>query len=68
MVDTIQNSFQERLSSFSNIFSQEDNSGGTVQLNLNLTEHACSKGTTRHDTTRHVFHFTRMKACVCTQD
>ena len=27
----------------------------TVQLNLNLTEHACSKGTTRH-----IFHF----ACV----
>ena len=28
--------------------------------NLNLTEHACSKGLTRH-----VFHFTRMQACVC---
>ena len=44
MVDAIQNSFQERLSSFSNtFFCQEDNSGGTVQLNLNLTEHACRK-------------------------
>ena len=50
MVDAIQNSFQERLSSFSNIFFQEDNSGGTVQLKLNLTEHVCSKGTTRQYT------------------
>ena len=50
MVDAIQNSFQERLSSFSNtFFCQEDNSGGMVQLNLNLTEHACSKGMTRRN-------------------
>ena len=28
-----------------------------VQLNLNLTEHACSKGTTRQ-----AFHFTRAQA------
>ena len=30
-----------------------------VQLNLNLTEHACSKGTTRH-----IFYFTRCKPAV----
>ena len=34
-----------------------------VQLNLNLTADACSKGTKQH-----VFHFTRMQACVGTQD
>ena len=35
---------------------------GTVQLNLNLTEHVCSKGLTQH-----VFHFTCTQACVCMQ-
>ena len=35
----------------------------TVQLNLNLTEHTCSMGSTRH-----VFHFTHMQACMCMQD
>ena len=34
----------------------------TVQLNLNLTEHACSKGMTQH-----VFHFARVQAFMRTQ-
>ena len=34
-----------------------------VQLNLNLTEHVCSMGTTRH-----VFYFTHTQACVCMKD
>ena len=35
----------------------------TVQLNLKLTERACSKGMTQH-----VFHLIHVQACVCTQD
>ena len=34
----------------------------TVQLNLNLTEYACSKGTTQH-----VFHFASVQAFMRTQ-
>ena len=54
---------------YSYVYDNKDNSlyissfATTVQLNLNLTAHACSKGTTQH-----VFHFTHMQACVCTQD
>ena len=35
------------------------NTASTVQFNLNLTEHACSKGMTRL-----IFHFARMQAFV----
>ena len=34
---------------------------GMVQLNLNLTEYTWGMGSTRH-----VFHFTHVQACVCT--
>ena len=65
MVDAIQNSFQERLSSLAIYFlpGRQFWRQGTAQFKLDRT--CVQQG---HNTTRHVFYLRRMQACVCTQD